>query len=52
MNLNLSLYDRDMNRKIAPLRCAKDAVRLDTSELTIAQSVDAIKEIVEKRLGR
>ena len=44
--------DRDMNRKIAPLRCAKDAVRLDTSELTIAQSVDAIKEIVEKRLGR
>ena len=44
--------DRDMNREIAPLKCAKDAVRLDTSELTIEQSVAAMKEIIEKRLNR
>ena len=41
-----------MNREIAPLKCAKDAVRLDTSELTIEQSVAAMKEIIEKRLNR
>lgn len=44
--------ERDMNREIAPLKCAKDAVRLDTSELTIEQSVAAMKEIIEKRLSR
>lgn len=44
--------ERDMNREIAPLKCAKDAVRLDTSELTIEQSVAAMKEIIEKRLNR
>ena len=44
--------DRDMNREIAPLKCAKDAVRLDTSELTIEQSVAAMKAIIEKRLNR
>ena len=44
--------NRDMNREIAPLKCAKDAVRLDTSELTIEQSVAAMKEIIEKRLNR
>ena len=44
--------DRDMNREIAPLKCAKDAVRLDTSELNVEQSVAAMKEIIEKRLNR
>lgn len=44
--------ERDMNREIAPLKCARDAVRLDTSELTIEQSVAAMKEIIEKRLNR
>ena len=44
--------DRDMNRPVAPLKQAGDAVLLDTSELTIEQSVAAIKEIIEKRLGK
>ncbi len=43
--------DRDMNRAIAPLKCAKDAVRLDTSDLNIEESVQAIKNIIEKRIA-
>ena len=41
---------RDMNRDVAPLKQADDALLLDTSDLTIEQSVAAIKEIVEKRM--
>lgn len=44
--------ERDMNRAIAPLKCAKDAVRLDTSDLTIEESIRAIKDIIEKRTVR
>ena len=33
---------RDMNREIAPLKQAEDAVCLDTSDMTVAQVVDAI----------
>lgn len=44
--------DRDTNRKIAPLKCACDAVKLDTSEYTIEESVAAIKEIIRKKLGQ
>ena len=43
--------ERDMNREIAPLKCAVDAVRLDTSDLDIDQSVAAMKEIVKGKLG-
>ena len=43
--------ERDMNRTIAPLKCAKDAVRLDTSDMTIEESIQAIKEIIEKRIA-
>lgn len=42
---------RDMNRDVAPLKQAEDAVLLDTSDLSIEQSVAAIKEIVEKRMA-
>ncbi len=42
---------RDSHREVAPLKQAEDAVLLDTSELTIEQSIAAIKEIVEKRLA-
>lgn len=42
---------RDMNRDVAPLKQAEDAVLLDTSDLTIEQSVAAIKAIVEKRMS-
>lgn len=43
--------DRDMNRPIAPLKQAKDAVLLDTSDLTIDQSKDAIKHIIMEKLN-
>lgn len=36
---------RDMNREIAPLKQADDAVYLDSSDMTIDQVVNAIKEL-------
>lgn len=42
---------RDMHRKIAPLRCAEDAVLLDTSSLTLVQSVDETTKIIREKLG-
>lgn len=42
--------ERDMNREIAPLKQAKDAVLLDTSDLTIEESIVAIKKIINERL--
>ena len=43
--------EQDTNRKIAPLRQAKDAVLLDTSELDIEGAVAAIESIVKEKLG-
>ena len=43
--------EQDTNRKIAPLRQAKDAVRLDTSELDIEGAVAAIESIVKEKLA-
>ena len=43
---------RDMNRPVAPLKQAKDAVLLDTSDKTIEESVAAILEIIETRLKK
>lgn len=40
---------RDMHREIAPLRQAEDAVYLDTSELSIQQVTEKIKEIIKSR---
>ncbi len=34
--------ERDMNREIAPLKAAEDAVYVDSSELDISQVVQAI----------
>lgn len=42
---------QDSTRKTAPLKPAKDAVILDTTELDIDTSVRRILEIIEKRLG-
>ncbi len=42
---------RDMNREIAPLRAADDAIMLDTSELNLEQSIDAVLEIIRKKLA-
>ena len=44
--------ERDMNREIAPLKRAADAYLLDTSDLTIEESIAALKEIIEKRLQK
>lgn len=42
---------QDTQREIAPLRCAPDAVRLDTSEMDLAQAEQAILQIVRRKLG-
>jgi len=44
--------ERDMNREIAPLKRAVDAYLLDTSDLTIEESIAALKQIIEKRLQK
>jgi cytidylate kinase len=38
---------RDMNRAVAPLRPAHDAVLLDTSDLTIEEAVAAARRLIE-----
>ena len=42
---------QDTHREIAPLKQAKDAVLVDTSELDIDGVVDAIKAIVREKIG-
>ena len=41
--------ERDMNRAVSPLKQAKDAVLVDSSDLTIEQVVDRILEIFRAR---
>ena len=41
--------EQDMNRKIAPLKCADDAEVLDASYLTIDQVVAEMKAIIRKK---
>ncbi len=40
---------RDMNREIAPLRAAEDAVEVDTSDMTIDEVVETICRLYEER---
>lgn len=42
---------RDREREISPLRCAEDAVVLDTTELSAQGVVDALKHLAEEKLG-
>jgi len=42
---------QDMNRPIAPLKQAKDAILLDTSDLNTDQVIAAAKKIVEEKLA-
>ncbi len=39
---------RDMNREIAPLKCADDAIYLDTSPNTVEQSIQAVLDIINQ----
>ena len=41
---------QDMNRAAAPLRCAKDAVRVDTSALDFEASREALLKLIRERL--
>ena len=43
-------YD-DTHRAIAPLKAAPDAVHIDTSDLTLEQSIDAVCAAVRTRFG-
>lgn len=43
--------DRDMNRAAAPLRQADDAILVDTTGDTLAQSKERLRAIVKERLG-
>ena len=39
----------DMKRKISPLKCAEDAVKIDTSNLDISEVISKLTEIIEKK---
>jgi len=43
--------ERDSNRAHSPLRAAADAVRVDTSDLSIEEVVAAVLEVVQGRLA-
>ena len=43
-------YD-DTHRAIAPLKAAADAVHIDTSDLTLEQSIDAVCAAIRTRFG-
>ena len=43
--------EQDMNRPIAPLRRAEDAVLVDTSYLNVEETIARLLEIAAKRLG-
>ena len=44
--------ENDMNRSIAPLRQAPDAVLVNASHLNFDQSVQAVLAVIEERIGR
>ena len=41
---------QDMNRKTSPLCKAKDAIELDTSDMTIEEVVSAIHKLMKEKL--
>lgn len=41
---------QDTHREVAPLKMARDSVKLDTSELSIAETLTAMKEIVARKV--
>lgn len=41
----------DSERKISPLKKADDAIELDTSELTLEESIKAVNDIVAEKIG-
>ena len=43
---------RDMDRADAPLRAASDAIVIDTSDLVIADAIDAACAVISSRIGQ
>lgn len=43
--------NRDMNRKISPLRKAEDAIEIDCSDMTVDEVVETVKRLYLKRCG-
>ena len=43
---------QDTHREIAPLKMARDSIKVDTSELDIPGVISAIRAIVEEKLGK
>lgn len=43
---------QDTHREIAPLKLARDSIKVDTSEMNIDQVVDAIKEIISGKIAK
>lgn len=43
---------QDTHREIAPLKMARDSIKLDTSDMDIDQVVDAIKDIIAKKVAK
>lgn len=41
---------RDSHREIAPLKMARDSVKLDSSDMTVDQVMQAMKEIIAKKV--
>lgn len=41
---------QDSHRALAPLKCAPDAIRLDTGKMNLQQSIDAVKTIIKERI--
>lgn len=41
---------RDMHRSIAPLKQAEDAILVDTSDLTLEESVQAMIQVIQERI--
>ena len=42
---------QDTHRAIAPLKMSRDSVKVDTSEMTIDEVVDTIRQIVARKVG-
>ncbi len=43
---------QDTHREIAPLKMARDSVKLDTSDMTIEEVVDAMKKIIGEKIAQ
>ena len=43
--------EHDMSRATAPLKCARDAIKLDTSVLTLEESIDAVCVLIADKLA-